>query len=198
MNCRHADVLLQRALDGTLTEGERRTLDTHLEGCAACRAAAEEYRQLTQRATAWTRRPAQEAERVDADAFTAQVLARIAADTPPVLPARERTRFHPVAVLGCALVVLALLSPLFGPGVLSMPSSADLLLPRPQAALSVPGWLWANLRALPGDAFSAWTGVQSALPHLAGLREALVLALLANGLLFFHATRQPSRKPLAR
>ena len=209
MNCRRADELIQRSLDGTLTARERGELDAHLDGCAACRSASEAYRHLTHRATDWTRRPAEEVQKSGPDAFTAQVLARIAADAEASGAAasssslRERALpwLRPLAVGVAFAVVLGLLSGLFGPQAfpsLPSPPSADLLLPRPQTALEVPGWLLANLRALPGDALRAWTDVQVTFPRIAGLREALVIALLANGLFFFHATRRSAGRSLAR
>ena len=207
MNCRRADLLIQQALDESLADVERRDLDAHLKECASCRAAAEAYRRLWHRANVWTRSPARQVGRVEADAFTAQVLHRIGADAVPESPPREgerrlrRARLHPLAAYGLLLAALGLLSWFFEPGVLSplpSPSSADLMLPRPQAALEAPGRLWGDLRALPGDALRAWAGVQATLPRLASVYEALIIALIANLLLVFHAIRQRARGTLAR
>jgi len=46
MNCRKAETLLLRSVDGRLDERGRGLLARHLEGCPACRKAEREYRTL--------------------------------------------------------------------------------------------------------------------------------------------------------
>lgn len=46
MNCRKAETLLLRSVDGRLDESGRGLLARHLEGCPACRKAEQEYRTM--------------------------------------------------------------------------------------------------------------------------------------------------------
>ncbi len=46
MNCRKAEKLLLRSIEGRLDERGRRLLAKHLEACPACRKAGEEYRSM--------------------------------------------------------------------------------------------------------------------------------------------------------
>jgi anti-sigma factor RsiW len=75
MNCRSAELEIQRALDAPMTLHDRKHLDGHLAVCLACRQAWEEYRALSRDSAEWAGRPAligtPPAE------FTAQVLARL-------------------------------------------------------------------------------------------------------------------------
>jgi anti-sigma factor RsiW len=75
MNCRSAELEIQRALDAPLTLRERERLDGHLAVCPACRQAWEEYRGLSRDAAEWASRPALTG--TPPTEFTAQVLARL-------------------------------------------------------------------------------------------------------------------------
>lgn len=46
MNCRKAEELLLKSIDGRLDEGARENLERHLEACPACRKAEKEYRAM--------------------------------------------------------------------------------------------------------------------------------------------------------
>jgi len=46
MNCERIETQLIATLDGRARESERREVEEHLAGCAACRARAEEFRRL--------------------------------------------------------------------------------------------------------------------------------------------------------
>ncbi len=46
MNCRKAEKLLLKSIDGRLDEGARALLERHLEACPACRKAEKDYRAM--------------------------------------------------------------------------------------------------------------------------------------------------------
>ena len=193
MNCLQADLSIQEALDGLLTARERAALDAHLTGCAGCRAAWEEYRNLARTATVWARRPIHEAD--PGEAFTAQVMAQIAArpPVPAAAPVPLWPRLALAALVLAALVIGGLLFPISSAGVSS--PSPDLL-PRPETALSLPAWLWATLRGVPTATARLW-GLTAGLTVSGTMVWLLSGALALNGLLFARAVRG-ARGPLAR
>jgi len=144
MDCRHADPLIQRALDGDLNAAERTRLDSHLAGCEECRRAWDDYRRLTQAANAWAR-PAASTPHAD-EFFAAQMRAQLAAR--PAYISNSRQAWGVSAALLAAVVTLLLFA---GPHLLSLVWPTRDWLPEPQAALGIPAWLWNNARALPGD-----------------------------------------------
>lgn len=189
MTCHRVQVLIQKSLDGTLAARERRTLDVHVDGCAACRRTWDEHRQLARRSAAWVQAPAQ-ANAVD-DAFTAQVMARIAASSPaPITSGRRRAALWPSAVgLSAVLGVLALLCYQLGPAVFAVVAAAPAeLLPRPQTIPEVLGGLLGSMEALPRDAARVWINLRHGLSLPGGAGGAWVLALLANGWFFLRAS----------
>ena len=195
MNCFDAEELVQRSLDGALTVDERRALEGHLEDCAACRRAREEYRLLSRLATTWTNGTARDGD--PGDAFTAQVIAHIASTpsvpVPKPPPWRHRT-LVPVALLGVVAALSFALGPyLFTTVAMRAAVLADLL-PEQRTLAEAPGWLIGYLRALPQDGERAWAEVLRGftLP-LVGIPEALVAAVLLNALFFLHALRSYPR-----
>lgn len=201
MNCRRAEELIQQTLlDGgassQITTQERRDLDAHQSDCAACRAAAEEYRALARLSSAWAQRPMDENTAAgSADAFAAGVLARI---TPLEETAAAARRRFPIlswprpALLALTVAGLAVLSFFFGPAIVHALTLPGDLLPRPDAVANVPAWLLTSARALPQDALSTWAEAQRgfSLPTGGvGLPQAFLVALVINALLFVYATR---------
>lgn len=195
MNCLQAEKAIQETLDGALTARERETLDAHLAGCAACRAAWDEYRSLTRTATAWTRRPIHEAD--PGEAFTAQVMAQIAAQS--AAPGAARVSMgRSLAWAGVVIAALCVCG-LWLPSAPALPLrlSPDWL-PRLQTALELPAWLGALVGELPSASARLWgdltAGVSVSRTLLMGLLSG---ALLLNGLLYARAVR-PSRGRWAR
>lgn len=193
MNCLQADGLIQQALDGVLTSRQHEMLEGHLAGCADCQAARDEYQALGRTATVWTRRPIHAAG--PGEAFTAQVMAQIAARPAviPLAPIPVRLRVALAAAVLVALVVCGLLFPLPS-GPAPLPSD---LLPRPQAALGLPAWLWASMSGLPAAAARLWRDLMAGLSASGATVWLLAGALLLNGLLYVRAAR-PARGHLAR
>ncbi len=113
MTCRDTEELIQQGIDGTLTPAERATLDTHLAACAGCRTAWEEHHRLAHLALQWISEAGRTPE--IGEAFTAQVLARIAARPSPV-PSRP-VFWLPLAAAGLLAVTLALLPYLVEPAL---------------------------------------------------------------------------------
>jgi anti-sigma factor RsiW len=99
MNCRFAELEIQRALDAPLTLRERERLDEHLAACPACLQAWEEYRGLSRDAAEWASRPALTG--TPPAEFTAQVLARLKTRSQAPVPIWPR--------LGLVLAVFTLL-----------------------------------------------------------------------------------------
>lgn len=192
MNCLQADQWAQRALDGDLTAREREALDAHLLDCAGCRAAREEYRLLARTATVWARRPIHEAD--PGEAFTAQVMAQIAARTSAPAPAPVPV-WQALAVAGlvlAALLACGLLFPLTQMHV--SPVAADLM-PRPQAALDLPVRLWDAARGLPSATARLWEALTANVTVSGTMVSLLFAALLLNGLLYARAVREGRGAP---
>lgn len=179
MTCRQADEFVQQGLDGTLTPAERDRLDRHLASCANCRLAWDEHLRLARLARRWV----PQAGRIPqaGDAFTAQVLARIAARPAPA-PARPAF-WLPLAA--AALLVAAL--PL-------LPRFDGLALPDVMAALrALPGWLTGHGQALPSDVFAAWATVKSNVQIPNWIGSAVLAAGTVNGLFYLRAAHARER-----
>ena len=56
MNCEHCHSLVDDYVDGTLAADERQAVETHLAGCAACRAMASDFRSIRSTAASLERR----------------------------------------------------------------------------------------------------------------------------------------------
>lgn len=196
MNCFQAEELIQWSLDGPLSTEDRRALEVHLEHCAACCRAREEYRRLSRLATAWTKDPVREA--APGDDFTARVMARIAFPPAALSPQNHGRRPHRSLVLVVLMVAVAAFSFAVGPYLLTTvtpPVALTMdLLPTPRTVVEVPGWLREYLRALPQDGKRLWSELLRwcALPPV-GVREALAAAVLLNALFFLHALRSSPR-----
>ena len=177
MNCRSAEDEIQKSLDGLLTPGERAGLDAHLAACAACRHAWDAHRRLARAAGRWTR-PQDD----PGDAFTAQVLARIAARSVPA--SLQRSLWLPLAATALLLALLFWLPDPFRPGLDAVGV----------AARQTPGWLVTNLRGVPADAFTVWGAltVGGAVPSWAW--AALSAAAVVNGIFCAQVRRVQMRR----
>ncbi len=191
MTCRNFEMLVQKSLDGPLSQHEREALDAHAVFCPGCERAWEDHRRLTRASTAWVRQGMDASE--GDDAFTAQVMARIAAR-----PASTQTPSAPRALWPSAVFLIGLLAALLvGSGLTSLGAVAPYpaLFPATQSLSAFPGWLTALLHGLPSAGqdllagFSAQSGNWSA---WAG--PALLAALFLNGLLFHYAKRHAGRR----
>lgn len=181
MNCRSAKDQIQKSLDTALTPGEGARLDAHLASCAACRQARDEHRRLARAARRWAR---PQPEDDPGDAFTAEVLARIAAR-----PARVPTRSLVWMPLAATSLLLALLLRL--PGLLR-PSLDSVGI----AALQTPGWLAANLRGVPGDALVVWSTLTTGVSLPPWAWAALLAAAVVNGMLCIQARQTRIQRSL--
>lgn len=102
-NCRAAEELMQRSLDGPLTAAERRRLDGHLATCETCRVAWEEYRRLSRTASAWMSAAAHD----PGDEFTSRIMAELglSADGMPPMPSDPPSPTRPRRWIGAAALV---------------------------------------------------------------------------------------------
>ena len=167
MNCRSAEDEIQKSLDGVLTPGERARLDAHPASCAACHRAWDEQRLLARAAGRWMRPlPADD----PGDAFTAQVLGRIAAR--PVPTSRQPPVWLPLAATILLLTLLAWLPGLLWPSLDTVGFTAR----------QTPGWLLSNLRGVPADAFMAWGALTTGVPVPSWVWAALPAVAVVNGM----------------
>ncbi len=181
MNCRSAEDEIQKSLDGALTPGERARLDAHVASCPACRRAWDEGRLLARAAGRWARpRPSDD----PGDAFTAQVLARIASR--PVPAPGQPPVWLPLAA---TILMFALL--VWLPGLL-WPSLDTLSV----AARQTPDWLITNLRGVPADAFTAWGALTRGIPIPGWVWATLLLAAAVNGMFCVQARQAQTRRSL--
>ena len=181
MNCRSAEEEIQKSLDGVLTPGERARLDAHLSSCAACRRAWDEHRLLARAAGRWTRPLPQDDP---GDAFTAQVLARIAARPAPA--PSQALIWLPLAATALLLACLAWLPGLLWPGLDTVGV----------AARQAPGWLVTNLRGVPADAFAVWGALTAGTPIPSWVWAALPAAAVVNGIFCVQARQAQTRRSL--
>lgn len=181
MNCRSAEDEIQKSLDGSLTPDERARLDAHVATCATCRRTWDEHRLLARAAGRWARpRPSDD----PGDAFTAQVLARIAAH--PVPAPGQPPVWLPLAVTTLLIALLAWLPGLLWPGLDAVSV----------AARQTPDWLLSNLRGVPADAFTAWGVLTMRVPVPSWGWAALVLATAVNGMFCVQARQAQTRRSL--
>ena len=185
MNCTQADALIQMGLDGRLSPAERAHLDAHLSQCSACRAAWDEYRRLGQTASDWARPPAITGD--PDEAFTAQVMARIAAGQASMPPISSRQILLWSALIVSALSALSFwAAPLLSAFLPSVPFTGRLPSPPDAAALDA---LWRTLGHVPQDAINAWDTLTTQSVTRSGWAwSALALALGVN-VLFAWRTR---------
>ncbi len=179
MNCRHAEELIQQSLDGALTPDERARLDAHLTACPACRQAWNEHHQLARLAHRWTMGAGQTND--TGDAFTAQVLARVAAR--PVSAPSRPAFWRPLAAAALLLTTLAFLPHSLAP---NWPDVGA-------ASRELPGWLLANSRALPSEILAAWTAARSSLLLPEWIWSALLGVGAVNGLFYARAAQSRER-----
>lgn len=179
MNCRSAENEIQKSLDGALTPGERVRLDTHLESCAACRRAWDEGRLLARAAGRWAR-PQDD----PGDAFTVQVLARIASRPAPA-PVHPPL-WLPLAATILLLALLAWLPGLLWPGLDTVGV----------AARQTPGWLLSNLRGVPADAFTIWGTLTMGVPTPSWVWAALPAVAVVNAMFCVQTRQAHARRSL--
>jgi anti-sigma factor RsiW len=181
MTCRSAEEEIQKSLDGALTPGERARLDAHLTQCSACRRAWDAHRLLARASGRWAQ-PAPEDD--PGDAFTAEVMARIAAR--PVPTPVPQSLWLPLVASALLLALLAWLPGLLWPGLESLGL----------AARQTPGWLLTNLRAVPGDASSAWGALTAGLALPAWVWAALPAVAVVNAMFCVQARLSYARRSL--
>ena len=182
MTCRHAEELIQSGLDGALTPPERARLDAHLAACAGCRAAWDEHQRMARLARRWVAEAGRTPD--NGDAFTAQVLARIAAH-PASVPARP-VLWLPLAATALLVSALAFVPHLVTP---ALPAVSDLI-------RALPSWLLANSRALPADMATAWAAAQATALFAPWVWSALLATGLVNGLFYARAAQSRSERSL--
>jgi anti-sigma factor RsiW len=185
MNCANTETLIQAGVDGELSLAQRQRLDEHLASCAECRATWEAQRRLSQIADQWVRPTLADDP---GDAFTAALMAHIAAQ--PVVASRRVTDTFgwPLAVLLCLVAAFAWLPFVLLPTVSwldlsTLALSAQQLLP----------WLFASFHSLSSDAL-ALTRIPLgfAIPRYAWPVFVLIIAL--NSAFCVHTRRgQPQR-----
>ncbi len=181
MTCQSAEEEIQKSLDGAMTPGERARLDVHLASCAACRQARDAHRRLARAAGRWAR-PTPEDD--PGEAFTAQVLARIAARPAPI-PSRPLV-WLPLAATILLLALFAWLPSLIWPGLDTLGV----------AVRRTPGWLLTNLRAVPGDASGAWAALTTGLALPAWVWAALPAVAVVNAMFCVQARLSYARRSL--
>lgn len=177
MNCRSAEDEIQKSLDGALTPDERARLDAHVAFCTVCRRTWDEHRLLARAAGRWTR-----PEDDPGDAFTAQVLARIASRPAPA-PSQSLI-WLPLAATILLLVLLAWLTGPIWPSLDTVAASAR----------QTPGWLLTNLRGVPGDAFTAWGALTAGVPIPSWVWAALTAVTAVNGMFCVQARQAHGRR----
>jgi predicted anti-sigma-YlaC factor YlaD len=179
MNCRSAEDEIQKSLDGALTPGQRARLDAHVASCAACRRAWDEGHLLARAAGRWIR------PRDDpGDAFTAQVLARIAARPTPT--SVYQSFWLPLAATILLFALLAWLPGLLWPSVDTVGV----------AACQTPGWLVTNLRGLPADAFTVWGALMTGVPMPSWVWAALAAVVVVNAMFCVQTRQAHARRSL--
>lgn len=188
MTCRAALALIEQASDAALAPRDRAGLDTHLAVCAACRRASEAHRRLSQAARRWAApSPADD----PGAAFNARVLAQVS-----VRPAPRLSAWLPLAATVAVLVVLAMLPDPLRPSP-GWPETGWLV----ASARLLPGWLAANLSALPaagtglGDALLS-SGSQNILQARAGWVWGVLAAAALLNAACAHAARSRARRSL--
>lgn len=181
MNCRSAEDEIQKLLDGSLTPDERARLDAHVATCATCRRTWDEHRLLARAAGRWTRpRPDDD----PGDAFTAQVLARIAVR--PVPAAGPPMLWLPLAATILLLALLVWLPGLFWPRLNTMSV----------AARQTPDWLLTNLHGVPGDALAVWGTLTTGVPIPSWVWAALPAVAVVNGMFCVRARQAQTQRSL--
>lgn len=179
MNCRSAEDEIQRSLDGALTPGERARLDAHVASCAACRRAWDEHRLLARAAGRWTR-PQDD----PGNAFTAEVLARIAA-RPATVPSRSLI-WLPLTATTLLFALLVWLPGLLWPSLDTVGV----------AARQTPGWLLSNLRGVPADAFTIWGTLTMGVPTPSWVWAALPAVAVVNAMFCVQTRQAHARRSL--
>ncbi len=178
MTCDSARILLQSSFDRALPPQERTALNTHLQGCAACRTEQDAQRRLARLTGCWAARAVELSD--PGEDFTVQVLSRL--ERPAHWERSASSRLRAWLPLAALLLLLGLL-PLV-PGVHSLRVG----LPMP-SLLAVPGWLDANMTALPGAARAAlWLPQATSVPSWTTL--ALFGVLLLNAGFYAHARQR--------
>jgi predicted anti-sigma-YlaC factor YlaD len=184
MKCNDAERLIQRSLDGDLSPAERTALDAHMEGCASCRQAWDEYRALARTATRWVSAAASD----PGDDFTMRVIQEIAAlgETAEVAAPSRRSILAGfgagTAVFAAAACVIALLGIGWHDLALSapqLPSTGDAL-----RSMSTPTWdsFRGSLGSFSADALQAQIGRFVAAGVSTWLVYVFVAALAGNAL----------------